>query len=292
MMRRTPKWTALATLGFVLVASHAMAQGANQTIPDSLYRRAQRLVTEGSATAGRALVDSLVRVTASGTDAHAEALYWRAILAADASSAQQDLLRIIVEHPLSPRAPEALLRLGRAEVERGDRAAARRHLERLVLENPNGPIGADGWYWLGRARLLDNEPVAACEALDSALARFAASDVERRNQATFYANGCRNAVSAAAPRPAPANPPRAATDSHPAAVRYSAQVAAYNTRAGADSLARRLKALGYDARVDSLKLFHVRIGLFAKRADAVAFVAKMKQQGRTAIVVEVGGREP
>jgi hypothetical protein len=52
-------------------------------------------------------------------------------------------------------------------------------------------------------------------------------------------------------------------------------------------------ARGYAARVDSLTtLFHVRIGLYATRADAIVMVNKLTQQGQAAFVVEVERREP
>src|SRR5262245_29982761 len=96
------RFTAL-TLGFVVGASHSAAQqAASSSAADSAFRRAQRMVQDGDESGGRALVDSMVRVSVEGTDAYAEALFWRATLAPDAATSQPDLLAIVVDYPLSP----------------------------------------------------------------------------------------------------------------------------------------------------------------------------------------------
>ena len=300
-------------LGLLLSAAAARGQ---QAPPDSVFRRAQRLANEGASAESRQLLDSLVRVSADGSEARAEALFWRATFAPDSQSAQTDYLTIVVDHALSPRAADALLRLGRFEFEHGDRESAARHLERLVLEHASAGVAGEGWYWLGRARLLDGDLAGGCAALDSALSRLPESDVERRRPAQHYAQPCKDLApgpTASVASDSTATPKRASggargdtanlarresaappgrRDTAPAKPKFSVQIAAYDSRAGADLLAKKMIARGYTARVDSLKLFHVRIGLYATRADAVVVANKLKQQGQAAIVVEVERREP
>src|SRR4051812_34031188 len=48
-----------------------------QSVADSLFRRAKRLVAEGNGPAGRALVDSVLHGAAEGTPQYGDALYWR-----------------------------------------------------------------------------------------------------------------------------------------------------------------------------------------------------------------------
>ena len=115
-----------------------------------VFARAQRLVAEGQGAAGRAIVDSVIRATPEGSDVFAEALYWRASLAATAAQAERDYRTLTVEYSMSPRAPDALMRLGQLELARGDRAEALRHLERLVLEHPTSPARARASYWMAR----------------------------------------------------------------------------------------------------------------------------------------------
>jgi hypothetical protein len=71
---------AVAMFAFIPVLSQAQ-NGADSVA----YRRAQTLVNDGNATAGRAIVDSLISRATPGTNAYAEGLYWRAVLSATAS---------------------------------------------------------------------------------------------------------------------------------------------------------------------------------------------------------------
>ena len=67
---------------------------------------------------------------------------------------------------------------------------------------------------------------------------------------------------------------------------WSAQVAAYDTQADAERLAKKLTDRGYDARITDEKPFRVRIGRYARRADAIDLVGKLKDAKIVAIVVE------
>jgi cell division septation protein DedD len=67
---------------------------------------------------------------------------------------------------------------------------------------------------------------------------------------------------------------------------WSAQVAAYDSPEDAQRLAKKLSDRGYEARVTNEKPFRVRIGRYARRAEAVDLAAKLKDAKITAIVVE------
>lgn len=296
MSTRVPCVRAMA-FALLLVAPNLSAQDSTAARVDSVLKRAQHLASTGETGAARALADTLVRITAEGSDARAEALFLRASLASDVASAETDYRTIMVEYRLSPRAADATLRLGQAEYARGDRAAARRHLERLVLEQPGTAAAADAWYWLGRARADDGDVAGGCAALDTARVLLPPDDVERRNRVTFAAQRCRNLGPATATPPAMQQPP---TQQPPPqrgtgaanGPRWSAQVAAYRTRREAENLVNTLKTRGYEARVDSLALFHVRIGAFERKADADALAARLKSQRIDAFVVEAIRRAP
>ncbi|HKS05185.1 MAG TPA: SPOR domain-containing protein [Gemmatimonadaceae bacterium] len=294
-----PQCVRIAAFTLLLASPNAGAQDSTATRVDSVLKRAQQLATTGETGAARALADTLVRMTAEGSDARAEALFLRASLAGDVAAAETDYRMIMVEYRLSPRAADATLRLGQAEYARGDRAAARRHLERLLLEHPGTPAAADAWYWLGRARADDGDVAGGCAALDTARVLLPPDDVERRNRVTFAAQRCRNLGPPPATTPttqqAPVQPPstqpqRGTTAA--SAPRWSAQVAAYRTRREAENRVNALKTRGYEARVDSLALFHVRVGAFEKKADADALVARLKSQRIDAFVVEAIRRAP
>jgi TolA-binding protein len=111
---------------------------------DAVFVRAQQMVTAGQDSAGRAVVDSVLRATTEGTPRYAEALFWRATLSKTAAAAERDYRRIAVEYPLSPRSQDALFRLAQLETTRGDRASARAHLTRIQREHPSGLLSTRG----------------------------------------------------------------------------------------------------------------------------------------------------
>jgi len=87
------------------------------------------------------------------------------------------------------------------------------------------------------------------------------------------------------PKPAPA--PRAAAPAPRTATRYTVQVAAYNTRADAEGLVKKLAARGVKARVSGTsKPFRVRLGLHATRKEATDEAAALRKRGIEGFVAE------
>lgn len=207
----------LALLGILLLfpMSEARAQSPAQSSgSDSLFRRARRLVSEGNGTAGRALVDSLLKGEAEGGKGYGDALYWRGALAETAADAERDYRRVIVEYPLSTYADDALLAIAELEQARGDRAGALQHLQRFVKEHPAST--ARGTAALAAARLAfeQRDIRTGCAMLGDARGSVSATDVELRNQIDYYTPRCppsgagANAVVAAiAAPPSAAAPP-------------------------------------------------------------------------------------
>lgn len=267
-----------------------MAQGSGD-----VFARARRLVNDGDARAGRALVDSALSAAAPGSAGYAEALYWRGVLAEDGEAARTDLLRVTIEFPLSPRASDALLRLAQLEFTRGDRPAAARHLDRLAREHPDAPSQAAGRYWMGRLLLEDGKPVDACAALREARRLAPATDIELVNQIAYYARPCDAIVADARARAdsIAADSVRRAADEAKAAStkgKWSVQLAAYGDRDDALKLVKKLKARGYDARVTVEKPWRVRIGHYATRAAAAEIADKFSSKKSKALIVEAEGR--
>jgi cell division septation protein DedD len=288
------------------IAQASLAQTPTPALDadSAVFARAQVLVSAGEGGKGRAVVDSLLARTPSGSTRYAEGLFWRATLASNALDAERDYRRIAVEYMLSPRVPAALTRLAQLELARGDRTLARQHLERLLSEYPPQPERANAWYWLGRIAFESGDATRGCTAIDSARSLAGASDVELANQLATEARRCltvdRSAsqVSAAVPsggsgaaagsvpvRPtvAPARPP-----AKTAAGRFTIQVGAYPSRAAADQVRKRLAAAGYAVRVvPAGRYYRVRVGRYATRAAAAPVVKKLKAARNDAIVVSV-----
>lgn len=284
-----------------------LAQPASpSTTEDSLFLRARELVTAGNGAAGRALVDSILAASAEGTNRYADALFWRASLAESASTSARDYLRLTVEYTLSPRVPDALLRLGQLELARGNRDAAVRHLERLVRDYPNAPMLNRANYWRGRA-LLEGADAASlargCAAIARAKATTPATEVEFRNQMDYYAQRCigvdtLQVVLAASP-PAtapPAQPPASRPDTAKAkrqaappapAARFAIQVAASKSQGASKEVAAKLEKRGYDTRiVEGQGYYRVWIGGYPTRAAANVALKELKAKKIAGFIVE------
>jgi cell division protein FtsN len=301
--------------------SAVAAQNAQTPVqPDPVFERAQQMVTAGRDAAGRAVIDSVVTATAEGTPRYVEALFWRAKLSKTAAAAERDYRRISVEYPLSPRAQESLLRLAQLEMTRGDRARARVHFERIQREYPTGNASVRASVALARLAFDDGDATAGCAAVAAARAGLTATDLELRNQVEYYNPRCANLAArdsaakatpltdsaaerpraagtgAAASRPAAARPPASAssttsTTSAAARLEYSVQLAAYDTRAPADSLAKRLSARGYAVRVvGDTKPYRVRVGRYATRERATDAVRQMGKLNVRGVVVQTEPR--
>jgi cell division septation protein DedD len=250
----------------------------------------------------------VLAATAEGTPRYAEALFWRATLSKTAAGAERDYRRIAVEYPLSPRSAEALFRLSQLEMTRGDRTAARAHLERLQREHPAGATSTRASVALARLAFDDGDVAVGCAAIAAAQSSLAAGDVELRNQVDYFSPRCanvgaattsRDSAAAAAPN---ANPParraadsaatvRSTTRAAETAPGYSVQVAAYDTRAAADALAKRLSARGYAARVvGTEKPYRVRVGRYPTRERAGNAVRQMARQNVRGVIVEAEPR--
>jgi septal ring-binding cell division protein DamX len=298
MQSRYSSFIIVGALTLVLVHAgrvDAQSVASRPAAADSVFAHARQLVVNGNGAAGRILVDSIVAATDPSLPAYAEALYWRATLAATSTDAERDYQRIVVEYPLSSRESDALLQLAQLEIARADRASAATHLERYVLENPTGADVGRAQLMLVRVSFEQNDLPHGCVALHRALADVPATAVELHNQLDYYSPRCAGVDTT---RMAPASTSGGARDTtrrdttaRAAATvgKYTLQVAAYNARADADRLAKKLKGRGFDARVvGTTKLFRVRIGRYETRAEAAAAAKALKTKKIDAFVTDIG----
>lgn len=286
----------LSAIMLPVCAAYAIAQGNVQGTlakTDPVFVRAQQMVTAGQDSAGRAVIDSVLAATADDTPGYAEALFWRASLSKTAAAAERDYRRISVEYPLSPRAQESLLRLSQLEMTRGDRTSARMHLERIQREHPTGTVSVRASVTLAQLAFDDGDVAAGCAAVAAARDGLTAADVELRNQVEYFGPRCANAAARGKARdtstivsgrttPGPVNEPQR---------EYSVQVAAYDTRAAADALAKRLSSRGFAVRVvgDS-RPYRVRVGRYPTRDRAVDAARQMGRVNVRGVVVQAEPR--
>src|SRR6266480_3899892 len=183
------RWTVL--FGLLLSSAGTLVQGqATARQADPVFVRAQTLVSDGNGAAGRALIDSLIAVTPSIAPLYPQALFWRASLAASAADAESHYKHIVVDYPLAPQAPDALLRLAQLELARGDREGALTHLQRIPRDYPRSKSLARASYWTARVLFEKNDIPNACAANASALAQTDSTDVELRNQIQYQGQRC------------------------------------------------------------------------------------------------------
>jgi hypothetical protein len=307
-MRMTESWRLLRRVAIAAAAAVPSVYAQTPGVPpraDSAFARARALVTEGNGVAGRTLVDSILQANKPGTPTFVEGLWWRAVLAEQAAPAEKDFLRLAIEHPASPRAPEALLRLGQLELARGARDAAAKHFDRLVTEHPDSPLVAQAWFGKGRA-LLDAGRVAdGCSALSAARRYVTPAQVEFRTQLEFHAQRCYGAGASASPVLPPATPavvppavtppvvtpPAVAVPAEPKSAPVAApavskgpllRVAAgtFPTRAKATTQLRLVERAGFDGRVGLAGpgKFRVFVGEPMPRSEAQAVAATLTKK--------------
>lgn len=280
---------------------------------DRQVSRARALVERGEGAEARNVLDSLVTAAPAASDDLAEALFWRAVFAERIADAERDWKRLVIESPLSPRTPDALLRLGELELLRAHPAEARAWFERVVREFPGGTTGARSALLLARSWFDEQNVARGCAALSEARA-MNLPDGELTLQADEMGRSCARVAPAAAPKTTPqtapaaspaGTPSRTPAPSTPAATTaptpgsptptaaagtgaFSVQLAAYNTRREADEAVARLTRRGVDVRVDGdVKPFRVRSGRYATRAQAAAALAELKAKGFSGFIAEL-----
>ena len=188
--------------GAILAIVPIIGTAQTQVGVNPVYRRAQTMVNDGNAAAGRALIDSMLAVAAPGSNDYAEGVYWRAVLAPTALEAEMDYRRLIVDFPMSPRVEDALIRLAQLELARANYDGALKHLNRLAAEHPESPARGRASYWTARALFDKNDVQNGCAALVQALALTSESDAELRNQINYLNQRCAGVVIAAPAAPA------------------------------------------------------------------------------------------
>ena len=293
-MLRSPRAVlvmAVAGCAAMLLTTPALSAQVTPAV-ERVSARARALVDSGDGATARVLMDSLVGAVPAGTADFAEALYWRAVLAEGIGDAERDWKRLVIDVPLSPRTPDALVRLGELDMLRGHPAEARVYFTRLLRDFPAGPYRTKGLLWLTRSYFDERNLTGGCTALDS-LRRVEIPDGELKLQSDELQRRCvgvPRTVAPVAPPAVVATPAATPVAATPVAGsgRYSVQLAAYFTRAEAAAAVQRFTQRDIAARVDGeQKPFRVRVGYYATRADAVNALNRLKKLGLDGFVAEL-----
>src|SRR4051812_18065112 len=273
----------------VMVAAFAATASAQQLPPavDSALARAAKLTSEKDSSGARKLLDSLASKGESPL-VRAEATYRLSLIASSSADREIILSGLVVDYPFSPRVAPALRDLGTLELARNDRDRAALHLGRYLASSTqpdSGRIPAS--LALGRLLLERGDLPRGCAALLVGRSELPESSLELRTQFDFSIGRCQGVDTTAKPDPKPA------PDTTPAPQRtgaFTVQIAAYDTKSGADRLATKLRGQGLEARVvGTAKPFRVRVGRYATRAEAEEASRRIDSVSKSnSIVVVVG----
>jgi transcriptional regulator GlxA family with amidase domain len=166
---------AIACLALLLTGRAAAQAGPARSVDSALTRVDSLISADRLADARSALAAwSVANPEAAGAD-RAVAGILRGRLARSWKEAEEAWLATAVGYPVTPQAPEALLRLGQGLVSAAQAGtepdAARRAvawLQRLVHDYPTASARPAGYLWLARALLADGRTAAACSRLEQA----------------------------------------------------------------------------------------------------------------------------
>jgi len=283
--------TRVALCLFMLLLAGTAAAGA-QTDPRLVA--AVRSAQEGQGDSARSAVDRLLAATPPTDPLYPQILYTQAMVANTAADMRRHLQRVVVEHPTSPWADDALLRLVQMDYATRSFDNAARNLERLRLDYPVTPLLAQAAYWGGRTYLELKDTTRACRWLADGMAQKNV-DLELQRQMGFMyqrcgaagqrAGGATGDTAAAGsadsvPKPTAARPdstaakPPAAEAPRP---RFRVQIAAVATPGAADDAASKAEGLGFPSVIVRERgLYKVRAGEFATRQEAQAAISKLK----------------
>jgi len=296
-MRRPRRATlTIACVGWVATLWLAPMVSAQVTpAVERTTARARAMVDGGDGATARTLLDSLVEAAPMGTIDRAEALYWRAVLAERIDDAERDWKRLVIDVPLSPRAPDALVRLGELDMLRGHPADARVYFTRVLRDYPSGVYRAKGLLWLTRSYFEERNIAGGCRALDSLRGveipegelRLQSDEMQRRCTSAMATSAMATSAPGVAEKPVAAGKPAPSLKSPAGSGRYSVQLAAYDTRAEANDAVQRFQRRDINTRIDGeQKPFRVRVGYYATRVAATKALGRLKKLGVNGFVVE------
>lgn len=214
----------------------------------------------------------------------------------EAAVARQRVQRLLSDHPDAPERPRALLVLARTYFVENDSPRACGVLTVVRREAPLTAV---------EVRLQADELQQQCRNVHEVAMGAAPDSTTRVAVAPPVTTPVTTAPPVSAP---PVNAPPIANNGdsavfkvipHPdkptpvaklrAVGKWTVQIAAYDTRAQADALVKRLSTKHIDAHsAGSKKPFRVQVGRYATRAEATSELTALKKKGQTGFVAEVG----
>jgi len=117
-------------------------------------------------------------------------LYAQTVYASSAADAERDLTDFISRYPNSQHYGEALLRLARLQLSRGDRTAAIQNLSQLAEQSPSGIHHASALVLAAQAHIDNGDTTAACQGISPDLSSDIRADSALSHQFTTVSSLC------------------------------------------------------------------------------------------------------
>jgi cell division septation protein DedD len=278
---RGVRFITLLTLLTALTAFTALSAQTDPRLVAAVHE-----AQEGQGDSARAAVQALLDSTPTTDSLYPEILYTQAMVAGSAADMRRQLQRVTVEYSASSWADDALLRLVQMDYATRNLDGAARNLERLKLDYSGSPLMPQASYWAARTYFDQNNPGLACRWLAEGIAR-ARQNIELQNQLSYLNQRCRSLPDSTLARagarsdsqPDSAKAKKDSAQRAPAgrAGHFRVQVAAVATSDAAEAAAGKVRALGFAVTtVREKKLFKVRAGQFATRAEAQSAAVRIK----------------
>src|SRR5207244_1315949 len=236
-VRRLGGWTVAVTLLLTVQPSDRL------TAQSDTLRAAALRVAQTRPDSARAMMRRLLASISPQDSLYPGVLFTAGRVAADATTAATNLQRVVVEYGRSVSADSALVLLTQLYFAQGDPASTVQAAERLRLDYADSPLRSRADFWGARAYFDLKDDARGCSLIREAL-DGAGTDVEFKNQVSFYAARC---ASTAATAPVTTGDTQAKPTSSGTA--YAVQVLAVKSAAQVDEMLTRLKVMGFDARV-------------------------------------------
>src|SRR6059036_4236330 len=185
---RVGRMVALAVLGLSVCTTGLSAQTGSSAQKDSIRLAALR-VAQTRPDSARAMIRRLLAGLSPHDSIYLGVLFTAGRVASDAATAATNLQRVVVEYPRSVWADSALVLLTQLYFAQGDPAATVQAVERLRLDYPDSPLKPRADFWGARAYFDLKDDAHGCALVTEAL-DGAGTDVEFRNQVSFYAGRC------------------------------------------------------------------------------------------------------
>lgn len=251
----------------VLVLAVAIGLSAGPGSAQTGLEEIDQLTRAGSTAAARAalVVWWDAEHDAASRDVQQRALWLRARLTVDPEQAMRDYQRLVVLYPGGTFTDQALLRLAQAAHAMGDGRQAQAHVEALVRDYPGSPVRSTAERWLEAA----GDPPPPPAGTPSQAAPERAGAAPRTPSGDVPSGGA----------PGAATPARY----------YAVQLGAFGEEDRALGVAAAGREAGFDVRmvrVEGSPFFHVRVGMFPDRPEALELFNSLARAGVQGALVQ------